>query len=263
MKRPLLFLLALVLLLSACTSREAVRRAVKEDPSLVLDVLRENKLLVLDIVQQALADQDRLAQEQQWRAELAHPFQPVIDGNRLVRGEAGAPISVVEYSDFFCPYCDRGSRTVKELMQRHPEEIKLIFKHYPLHAGAERLAGLFEAAALQRPDAAWKFKDEVFAAQRAIQQEGPQGKTLAAILDGLGIDVARAWKDAGSPEILKRIEADAAEARSFGFRGTPMFVVGGVAVRGAAPLDEFEKVLELVRQDRDGATDCKACGKTK
>jgi protein-disulfide isomerase len=253
-------LLILVVLLPACASKTAVRRTIQEDPSLVMDVLRENKLLLLDIVQQALADQDQLAREEQWRSELKNPFKPVIEGDRPVLGNVIAPITVVEYSDFFCPYCDRGSRTVNALLKRHPDEIKIVFKHFPLHEGADYLAALFEAVAMQNEAAAWKYKDEVFAAQKAVQQEGPEGKTLAAILNGLGIDVAQARADAKSAAVKSRIEADMEEAREFGFRGTPMYVVGGVAVRGAAPLSEFEQVLALVRKAADGASDCKDCG---
>ncbi|MGE4292868.1 MAG: DsbA family protein [Desulfovibrio sp.] len=260
MKRLPLFFLALVVLLSACATKSAVRSAIQKDPALVMDVLRENRLLLLDIVQQALADQDRLAQEQQWRQELAHPFKPVIQGDRPIQGEVIAPVTVVEYSDFFCPYCGQGSQTLHALLERHPDEIKAVFKHFPLHDGSAYLASLFEAVAKQNPAAAWKFQGELFAAQKAVQQEGPDGPTLTGILAGLGVDLAKVKTDAASTAVQERIAADTEEAREFGFRGTPMYLVGGVAVRGAAPLAEFERVLELVRKGAEGAADCKDCG---
>lgn len=260
MKRLLIALCAIAVLLPACAGKDAVRRAVREDPSLVMDVLRENRLMLLDIMQQALADQEMLARTQQWRAELANPYKPVIEGNRPVLGNVIAPVTVVEYSDFFCPYCDRGSRTLHGLLERHPDEIKVVFKHFPLHEGAEYLAALFEAVAMQNQTAAWNYKQQLFAAQKAVQQEGPEGPTLTAILEGLGVDVSKAKLDARSDIIQARIQADSEEARMFGFRGTPTYLVGGVAVRGAVPLAEFEQVLDLVLKSAAGDVSCEECG---
>lgn len=246
-------------MLAGCAGKDSVRRAVREDPSLVMDVLRENRFELLEIMQQALDDQEQLARQQQWLVELDHPYKPVIQGNRPVLGSVIAPVTVVEYSDFFCPYCDRGSRTVHTLLERHPDQIRVVFKHFPLHEGADFLAALFEAVAMQNQEAAWKYKQQVFAESRAVRQEGIDGPTLRTILNELGIDVKKALQDAASDEIRARIAADVQEARSFGFRGTPTYLLDGVAVRGAASLEEFEQVLQLVLKKREGAAECTDC----
>lgn len=260
MRRVVVFILLLSTILAGCAGKEAVRRAVRENPEIVMDVLREHRLELLQIMQEAVTDKEAMARRQQWLLELAEPFKPVIEGDRPIRGSVIAPVTVVEYSDFFCPYCDRGSRTLHELQDLHPEVIKVVFKHFPLHEGSQLLAGLFEGVALQNEDAAWEFKRRVFAARATIQEEGPSGPTLRDILEDLGVDIKQAYAAARSASVQERIAADVQEARTFGFRGTPTYLIGGVAIRGAAPLQEFEEVLDLVLKDRDGAATCIECG---
>ncbi len=184
--------------------------------------------------------------EQQRRlAELANPFQPDVEPTRPVRGNHEAPITIIEYSDFYCPYCGPAYQTVKRLMQRYPDRLRLIYKHNPLdsHPMAQPAARYFEAIALQSHEQAWVFHDRVFEQQSRLQQGRP---ALQAIVAALHIDHPRLEQDLVREGIDWQIKKDRAEARKFGFDGTPAFVINGVSLRGAYPEEEFLEVFHLV-----------------
>ena len=96
-----------------------------------------------------------------WRseAEFKDPKQPVLSLDRVYWGQSDAPITIVEYSDFECPYCARGYRTIKDLMAEYGDSVRLLYKHLPLEMHEEALpaALYFEAIALQSDDAARRF----------------------------------------------------------------------------------------------------------
>jgi protein-disulfide isomerase len=223
---------------------EELRAVLAEHPELVLEVLDKNRGPLLEIMERGVADRRQQGEELRLRAELANPFKPEIDPRRPVLGKPTAPVTVVEYTDFLCPYCGEGDQTVLALQKKHAERIRVVLKHIPLHDGSQGLALLFEAVAGLNPDKAWKFKDLLFADQKRLA-EAP-GKVADEILRALGLDVKRVRKAAADPALLERVESDRREAKTFGLRGTPMFLINGVGVRGAYPLEYFERVLSLV-----------------
>lgn len=261
--RTILALLPLVALVACApaSSGNGVKDAIKEHPEIVLDALGERKAELFALVmegQQDFQDTQRQARQQ---AEFKKPLTPVIDPARAMRGPADAPVTVVVYSDFLCPYCARGAVTLKEFAERHPDSVRVLFKHYATEELAKQAALIFEALAAQDPKLAFAFHDAVFAAQAEVEQGGEP--VLYALAVKLGANVGQLKRDLKRPELAKRIEDDTAEARSFGFDATPTFVVNGVSVRGAAPLDEFEDVLRRVSRSGGQEAPCAACDKKK
>jgi len=251
--RASLVLLACVLFLSACAqaaSRDQVAQTLRDNPQLVLDALKSDKGQLLDILDQAVLEREQLQRQESLLQGLANPLKPEIAADRPFLGASNAPVTIVEYSDFLCGYCARGSATMQELVRRHPGEVRVFFKHFPSRPGALEPAAVFEALAMQDKAAAWKFAEIAFANQQSLADGS--GKAVAAIIASLGtmfkVDAARLKKDMASQAVRQRIESDVAEARRFGVEGTPTFVVNGVVVRGAAPLEEFEEVLGLLRR---------------
>ena len=107
---------------------------------------------------------------------------------------------------------------------------------------AQPAAEYFEAIAIQEPAKAYKFHDEVFKNQQELQSGGE--KLLADIAKKVGADMERLKKDLKSPKVQKRIEEDKAEAKSFDISGTPGFIVAGVSLKGAYPIQSFEEIIE-------------------
>lgn len=249
--RTFALLLACLLTLTSCASaeksddalREQMRRILREHPELVLDVLRENKIVLYEIAEQGAAARQAEEEKRRLEAELKTPLVPAFDASRPTLGDVTAPAFVVAYSDFLCPYCGRAGKTMHQLVEKHAGKIRFQFKHFPRSDAALTLAKAFEAIGLQDPAKAWTFHDRIFEKQEEFQRE-PQ-KTLDAILDGLGLDMKRLATDMARPEIAARIEADTREAQKFGFRGTPSFVVDGLSIRGAWPIERYEELLRM------------------
>jgi protein-disulfide isomerase len=237
--------------LSACAqtaSRDQVAQTLRDNPQLVFDALKGDKAQLMDILDQAVSEREEADRKDSLARSLASPLTPELAGNRIYLGAVGAPVTIVEYSDFLCGYCGQGQAAMHELLRRHPGQVRVFFKHYPVRPGSLEPAVVFEALARQNPEAAWRFADLAFGNQQALADGS--GKGLAAILATLEgaykVDAARLKKDMQSPELRARIEADVAEAKRFGVDGTPTFLVNGVVVRGAASVEEFEELLRLV-----------------
>ena len=131
-----------------------------------------------------------------------------------------------------------------EVLKKYDGKVRLTIKHLPLpfHANAMPAARYFEAIRQVDPKAAIRFHDAVFGNQGGLRQGGE--KFLDEQTKKLGVNLAKVKKALQSAGIKKKIDADMQEANGFGFRGTPSFVVGGVPVRGAYPIEEFSRIID-------------------
>ena len=159
------------------------------------------------------------------------------------RGPADAPIVLVEFTDYQCPYCVRVQPTITALMERYDGQIRHVFKNLPLpnHSQAQ-LAG--EAAlCAQDQGKYWEFHDWLFANQRTMNRG-----TMVAQAGELEMDTALFEACIDQKTYAAAVSADAKEARSFGITGTPGFLINGRVLSGAQPIEAFEVVIneELV-----------------
>jgi protein-disulfide isomerase len=151
---------------------------------------------------------------------------------------------MVEYSDFFCQYCAPGTRTAKLFFSRHPETLRFFYKHLPLQQPSLVAATYFEGVAMQDAQLAWQYMEAIFSDQSRFHQGGEAA--LIELARELGLDLDRLAADVKSQAIQERIARDMQEASALGIKGTPTFILGGVPIRGAASLEEFENVLHMV-----------------
>lgn len=244
-------MLTILLLAFACTSaiaapaKNEVAAAIKANPQIVFDALNADKAQFLDILEAAIAERDSLERQKRFEANVANPLEPSIDTKRPHLGPLDAPITIVEYSDFLCAYCGQGSQTIQELLKRYPGQIRVFFKHYPAKPGSIEPAAIFEALGMQSKDTAWKFAELAFANQGTLVDG--TGKGVAAILATLKADYKRVKKESEGREVLSHIEDDVREAKRFGIDGTPTFLINGIIVRGAVPIQEFESIIGKLR----------------
>lgn len=238
---------------AAPVTREELKKALDANPDLVLSALmKSDKSKFFAFVIDAQKDNQRAQAEAEAKAETEerekaykNPIKPEIAPNARVRGGGpDAPITIVEYSDFQCPYCSRGYQIVEQLRKKYGPELRFVFKNKPLdfHPHAMPAAQWFEALALQSPEKAWDFHDALFEHQDKL---GPE--YYKQLTKDLGLDVAKAAKDAASEPVRKKIEADMREANKYGFTGTPGYLVNGVPLRGAFPVANFEEIIEKTK----------------
>ncbi|HUB06729.1 MAG TPA: DsbA family protein, partial [Myxococcales bacterium] len=160
-------------------------------------------------------------------------------GDGYARGPADAKVTIVEFSDYQCPFCARVEPTVARLLAAHPRDVRLVWRDDPLpfHANAEGAAEAALAAGAQGKY--WEMHDRLFQGQREL---GPE--SYARWATELGLDAAAFQADLASHRYRERVRRDAAYAASIGAEGVPTFFVDGRRVVGAEPFDVFETVVE-------------------
>jgi protein-disulfide isomerase len=168
---------------------------------------------------------------------------PVIDGRRIVRGRVDAPITLIEYTDFQCPYCGFGAKTVEEVLARYEGQVRLVVKHAPLqfHPMARPAAQYFEALSLQSAARAWAYYDRLFANLSALGGGEPYLRRLAG---DLGADMQQLDQDLAGPVVRERLADDLREVQRYQFDGVPAFIVNGHVIEGAQPVEVFVDVVE-------------------
>ncbi|MDQ3769771.1 MAG: Na+/H+ antiporter NhaA [Actinomycetota bacterium] len=148
---------------------------------------------------------------------------PVDPARDHVRGPVDAPLTLVEYADFECPFCGRATGLVEDLRERFGDRLRYVFRHVPLtdvHPAAELAAQAAEAAAEQ--GGFWEMHDRLFAHQDALEPHD-----LLDHAGALGLDVDRFEEDLLDGRHALRVSDDALSAQASGVRGTPTFFVGG------------------------------------
>ena len=153
-----------------------------------------------------------------------------------VKGKETANVTVVEYSDFQCPFCERGSKMLPQILQEYDGKIKLMYKQLPLpiHNWAKDAAIASLCAREQGNDKFWQFHDLLFENQKDIKAENSK-QEFEGFAKKIGLNENEFNKCLGSPDIAKQVQDDIDEARSIGVSSTPTFVVNGLIVPGANP----------------------------
>lgn len=241
------------LVLASCktneTKKEELAKLLKDNPDIITEAIKAHPVAYMEALQSAakLAQDDmRKKQEDDEKKKLeesfTNPLQYEVRADEAIRGAKNAPITIVEYSDFQCPFCSRAHETVQEIMKKYDGKVRLIYKHLPLsfHDQAMIAAKYYEAIRLQDENKAFKFHDEIFTNQKKLAS----GEAfLNEIAKKVGADLKRIKKDINSEKIAKRIESDMAEANKHSMQGTPGFLVNGVPVRGAYPTEYFVSLI--------------------
>lgn len=238
--------------ISACApTAKQLKEAIEKDPSIVFSAIEKHPDKFIEVVMKAQQDAQKVAGEKaqedekkQRDEEFANPLKPEVQDGRVIFGNKAAPVTIIEFSDFQCPYCSRGFQTVQQVRKEYGDKVRIVFKHLPLdfHPLAMPAARYFEALALQGHDKAEKFHDMVFENQAMLKDKG-EGY-FKEIAKKVGADMKKletGLKDAG---VQKRIDADMEEARKFNMSGTPGFVINGVSLRGAYPFPAFKEIID-------------------
>jgi protein-disulfide isomerase len=162
------------------------------------------------------------------------------------KGPADAKVTIVEYSDFQCPFCSRGYNTMeKQVLPQYADKVRFYYKHYPLpfHPWAEAGAVAAECAKQQKPDAYWKVYSGLFENQGQISADNVKAKATEFMAD-TGVDM-NAWNDCyDNKKSLPQVKAQMAEGSSVGVRGTPGFIINGRLVSGAQPFESFKNIID-------------------
>src|SRR5215213_4097958 len=156
------------------------------------------------------------------------------------RGPKDAPVTLVKYGDYECPYCAEAHPVLKELQERVGEQVRFVFRHFPLdsvHPRARRAAQAAEAAASQ--GRFWEMHDLLYESQGELGEED-----LMRYAAELGLNLRRFEEDLANDHHAWRIEEDRLGGNRAGVEGTPAFFVNGVRYTGSLDLDGLLAAVE-------------------
>jgi len=225
------------------------------------DQIGESRERVAEEIRQFLAGRARedatrryvAGLEQRYRVsrQLDPPRVPVAATGFATRGPADAPVTIVEFSDFECPYCRRMVEPLRELQARYPREVRLVYRHYPLveaHPNARLAAEAAECAGEQ--GRFWEAHDALFATRERLQPAA-----IRQIGGKLELGARQFEQCLDSGRHARRVLDDLAAAEAAGVAGTPAFFINGRFINGAVSVDALAAVVadELARAQRAGS----------
>jgi protein-disulfide isomerase len=181
---------------------------------------------------------DKLRAKASIRLSLEPPRQKIAaDGP--AQGPSSAPIELIEFSDFQCPYCLRAHPILKQVLSTYGDRIRFVYRNYPLasHPNARPAAEAAQCAAEQ--DKFWPYHDRLFADQSKLGDND-----LKASAAALGMDAAKFNACFDEHKYKGRVDADVQAGNEAGVDGTPAFFVNGRMLSGAQPFDEFKRVID-------------------
>jgi protein-disulfide isomerase len=161
------------------------------------------------------------------------------DQSRL-RGSAAAPVVIVEFSDFQCPYCRNVAPTLKTLLAKYGGRVSLAYRDFPLREAHPQAQQAAEAARCSGEQGKfWEYHDLLYADEAKFD-----AGSLAGYARGLGLDVQQFTACLASGKFKQAVEEDVQAGSKAGVNGTPTFFINGIFLSGSQPLSAFEKIIE-------------------
>ena len=180
-------------------------------------------------------------------AKKAKAFRfPVETEGSPSTGNPKAPVTIVEVSDFECPFCAMAQPTLQKIRERYPDQVRLVFKHFPLAFHEHARGAHIAAMCANEQGKFWDYRSRLFESQRALEHD-----QLIQYAQELGLDKAAFVTCLDSEKYLTKIEEDREEVLQYGIQGTPSFFVNGRLLPGAQPFSSFEQLIEEELQDKD------------
>jgi len=188
---------------------------------------------------QALADAEA--------SRFAHPPEhklledpiPVPTEGAPETGPKDAPITLVEFSDFQCPYCALATPQLKAVLEAYPKQVKLIFKEFPLEIHSRAAFAALAAVAAQRQGKFWPMHDALFASRTDLYRP-----RILALASALGLDMRRFESDLNSMEVRKAVQRDLEDGMNIGVMSTPTLFIDGRHYNGPITLQALKPILE-------------------
>ena len=167
-------------------------------------------------------------------------------GDPLAMGRVDAPVVMIEWADFQCPFCGKFAReTEPALVKRYVDVgvLRIEWRDFP-YFGGQSVEAAVAARAAGRQGKFWRFHDAVYALELPPRSGQLTTSRLESIAKQIGVDLAQFRSDLADPALRKAVQADFAEGQQLGISGTPTFLVNGTPLVGAQPLATFRQVIE-------------------
>ncbi|HYD47372.1 MAG TPA: thioredoxin domain-containing protein [Terriglobales bacterium] len=181
---------------------------------------------------------DGLKKKYPVKIALEAPKVEVSAGGRAARGGKNAPVQIISWSDYECPFCKRAEPTVEQVLKEYGDKVSFVHRDFPLdfHQHAEKAAEAAHCAEAQNKF--WEYHSKLFATQDLSE---PSLKTIAK---DLGLDTAKFDACLASGQYKAAIQKDVEDGAAAGVAGTPAFFINGRMLSGAQPYEKFKEVID-------------------
>ncbi len=188
------------------------------------------------------------------------PAQPAADttvykamiGDAPVKGAKNARVTIVEWSDFQCPFCGRVEPTIDQVMKAYPNDVRVAFKQLPLPFHQNAHVAAEAALAAKAQGKFWQMHEIMFKNQQALDRP-----SLEKYAGEIGLDVGKFKADLDSGKWKQKVDAEMAEGNKIGARGTPSFFVNGKSFVGAQPFEAFKAKIDEELKNADATIKAK------
>lgn len=177
--------------------------------------------------------------EKAQKDEQLSKFRKLIDADTPVRGPASAPVTIVEFSDFQCPFCDKVQPTLAQLRAKYGNNIRWAFKNLPLEFHKDARPAAYAAMAAHRQGKFWDYSKILWANQDKFGD-----KFYEETAKKLKLDVAKFNTDRASAKVKAQVDHDLEQAQDMEARGTPYFMINGKGISGALPVEAFTQIID-------------------
>ena len=165
------------------------------------------------------------------------------------KGPENASVTIIEFSDFECPYCSRVLPTLEQVMARYPEDVRLVYRNFPLRSHSRAGPAAEAALCAEEQGQFWTYHDKLFANARALSDE-----QLKSYAQELGLDMPAFEQCYDERRFAEQVETDVREGHAAGVTGTPAFFVNGVLLSGARPSADFYRAIDAeLERRKEGA----------
>ena len=171
---------------------------------------------------------------------LEPPRVPLeVERGERIKGPWDAPVTIVEYSDFQCPFCARVGPTVARIEETYGDNIKLVYRDFPLPNHPEAQSAAEAARCAHEQGKFWPYHDRLFDTQRSLSAE-----TYRSLAAEVGLDAKSFDECVDSGKFRAAIQEDYRNGESIGVGATPAFFINGRHLAGAQPFEAFQEIIE-------------------
>lgn len=164
------------------------------------------------------------------------------------RGKVNAPVTIVQYSDFGCEHCKTGATTMREVLAKYPDDVRVFFRPVSFFKGSQGWIAAKAALAAGTQGKFWEMHDLLFSRQEVLSNQA-----LSQFAIELKLDRRRFERDMRSTALDRQIEAESRQAQDLGLKGTPCFLINDKLVQGAFPASLFMAAVERLKSKKKEA----------
>ena len=167
------------------------------------------------------------------------PRFPVKAGNAPSTGPKGAPVTLIEFSDFECPYCAKAQRVIKQLLALYPDTLRVVYRDFPLSQHSRARPAAEAAQCAREQDRFWEYHDALFGGQEALEESD-----LRQYAGDVGLNIERFERCLTSERPKQAVLAHEEAGKHFGVQGTPAIFINGIKLIGVLPLPLMQSLID-------------------